>query len=1070
VAGFRPVDAKQSFPALEERILERWRERDVFGRSFTNREGAPLWSFYEGPPTANGRPGSHHVLARVFKDIYPRFKTMSGHQVPRKAGWDCHGLPVELEVERELGITSKEEIEEFGIAEFNARCRESVFRYVEDWNRLTERIGFWLDLDDPYVTMTNEYIESVWWALRRMWDDGRLYEDYKVVPYCPRDGTALSSHEVALGYRDVEDPSVYVKLPITRAAPNDAIPESPIEPGDQLLVWTTTPWTLITNAAVAAGPDIEYVRAGLEGEVFVLARDRVEHVLGEEAELLAHFPGEALSGVSYEPPFDYITDYGPRGHTVLLADFVTTDEGTGLVHTAIAFGEDDFRLGEEYGITLQNPVDLRGRFDERIPDFQGQFVKDADPAIVEALEAKGKLLRAEAYLHSYPHCWRCDTPLLYYAKASWYVKTTEVRDRMLAANEEIGWHPEHIKHGRFGKWLEGNVDWALSRDRYWGTPLPIWECDQNECEERFCAGSIAELREKGAEVPEDLHRPYIDDASFACEREGCDGTMRRVASVIDTWFDSGSMPWAQYHYPFENEDLFKQRFPADFICEAVDQTRGWFYTLLAESVLLFDTSSYRNVVCLGLILDPEGQKMSKSRGNVVEPWDVIDRHGADAFRWYYFASQQPWAGYRFSVDTVGDAVRHFLLTVWNTYSFWVTYANAAGLESGELPYEPKWTEGDSQEATELDRWAVSRLQRTIAEVREQMDGFDCTQAARAIADYTEELSNWYVRLSRRRFWDGDLAALETLRFCLGEAAKMLAPFTPFIADEIYANLLFGETGLQKPVDEWTNPEPDSVHLCDYPDVDESLIDPQLEAGMDAVRRTVELGRAARAQAKVKLRQPLRKAVVVASDAEREAIERLSDVVASELNVKELDFVQTEAELVSYRAKPNYRSLGPRFGKGMPQVAAAVEALDAAAVADALKRGEEVGIQVEGRDHTLTADDISLVMEPLEGYQVEAESGHAVALELDLDDELRREGLAREVVRAVQEARKQAGLDVSDRIALALGGDEELLAAAREHEAYIAGETLATSVDYGADGAGEKATIEGRELRIAVSKA
>ncbi|MGA8217671.1 MAG: isoleucine--tRNA ligase [Solirubrobacterales bacterium] len=1064
MAGFRPVDPKQSFPELEERILERWRERDVFRRSFANRAGAPLWSFYEGPPTANGRPGSHHVLARVFKDIYPRFKTMTGHRVPRKAGWDCHGLPVELEVERELGITSKEEIEEFGIAEFNARCRESVFRYVEDWNRLTERVGFWLDLDDPYVTMTNSYIESVWWALRRMWDDGRLYEDYKVVPYCPRDGTALSSHEVALGYHDVEDPAVYVKLPIREPAPSDQIPESPLEPGDQLLIWTTTPWTLITNAAVAAGAEIEYVRARVGGEVFVMARDRVEHVLGEEAEVLAHFPGETIAGTSYEPPFDYITDFGPRGHTVLLADFVTTEEGTGLVHTAIAFGEDDFRLGEQYGITLQNPVDLRGRFDERITDFQGQFVKDADPAIVEALEERGKLLRAEAYLHAYPHCWRCDTPLLYYAKASWYVKTTEVRDRMLAANEEIGWHPEHIKHGRFGKWLEGNVDWALSRDRYWGTPLPIWECDQSDCEERFCAGSIAELREKGAEVPDDLHRPYIDDASFACERDGCDGTMRRVASVIDTWFDSGSMPWAQYHYPFENEDLFKDRFPADFICEAIDQTRGWFYTLLAESVLLFDTSSYRNVVCLGLILDPEGQKMSKSRGNVVEPWDVIARHGADAFRWYYFASQQPWAGYRFSVDTVGDSVRHFLLTVWNTYSFWVLYANATGLEPEALAQV--WSSGGRGDgsAGELDRWALSRLQRTIAEVREHMDAFDCTTAARVIADYTEELSNWYVRLTRRRFWDGDETAFATLRHCLITAITLLAPFTPFLADEIYVNLAVGTD------EDAFGDCPDSVHLCDYPEVDPTLIDEQLEAGMEAVRRTVELGRAARSQAKVKLRQPLRKAVVVASDAEREAIERLAGVVASELNVKELDFVRTEAELVSYRVKPNYRSLGPRFGKSMPQVAAAVEALDAAGVAGQLEAGAEVGISIDGSEHTLSADDINLVMEPLEGYQVEAESGHAVALELDLDEELRREGLAREVVRAVQEARKQAGLEVSDRISLELGGDDELLSAAREHESYIAGETLATSVDYGADGAGEQATIEGRELRIAVSKA
>src|SRR3954464_4659576 len=844
VPPHRPLPKTPSFPALEEQVLERWRERDVFRESVRRRQGAEEFVFYEGPPTANGRPGSHHVLARVFKDIFPRYQTMLGKYVERKGGWDCHGLPVEIAVEQKLGFHHKDDIERYGIAEFNQQCRESVFEFLEDWTALTERIGYWVDLEHPYRTLDPTYIESVWWALKTMWDRDLLFEGHKVVPYCPRCGTALSSHEVAQGYQDVEDPSVYVKLPVLEVPPAEDIPESPLQVGDRLLVWTTTPWTLISNAAIAAGKDIEYVRVRHGDEVLVLAASRVEQVLWEEAEVLAHFPGEALAGTSYQPPFDYITDYGPRGHTVLLADFVTTDEGTGLVHTAIAFGEDDFRLGEQYGIKLQNPVDDRGRFDERIKDFQGQFVKDADPGIVEALEKKGKLLRAEAYLHSYPHCWRCDTPLLYYAKASWYVKTTEVRDRMLAANEEIGWHPEHIKHGRFGKWLEGNVDWALSRDRYWGTPLPIWECVQNDCEERFCAGSIAELREKGAEVPDDLHRPYIDDASYACEREGCDGTMHRVASVIDTWFDSGSMPWAQYHYPFENEELFKERFPADFICEAIDQTRGWFYTLLAESVLLFDTSSYRNVVCLGLILDPEGQKMSKSRGNVVEPWDVIDRHGADAFRWYYFASQQPWAGYRFSLDTVGEAVRHFLLTLWNTYSFWVTYANAASLETGELPYEPKWTGRGSAGISELDRWAVSRLQRTVAEVREQMDGFDCTQAARAIADYSEELSNWYVRLNRRRFWEGDLAALETLRFCLGETAKLLAPFTPFIAEEIYANMLFGEeTGLEKPVVELSNPEPDSIHLCGYPEVDEQLIDAQLEAGMEAVRRTIELGRA-----------------------------------------------------------------------------------------------------------------------------------------------------------------------------------------------------------------------------------
>jgi len=1062
MAGFRPVDPKQSFPELEREVLDRWRETDVFGRQIEQRSDAPLWSFYEGPPTANGLPGSHHVLSRIFKDVYPRFRAMSGHLVPRKAGWDCHGLPVELEVEKELGISSKAEIEEYGIAEFNQRCRESVLRYVEEWNRLTERIGFWIDLDDPYVTMTNDYIESVWWALRKIWDDGRLYEGHKVVPYCPRCGTALSSHEVALGYHDVEDPSVYVKLPIREPAPSDQIPESPLEPGDQLLVWTTTPWTLISNAAVAAGKEIEYVRARAGGEIYVLARDLVGKVLGEEAELLAHLPGEALAGTAYEPPFDYITDYGPRGHTVLLGDFVTTDEGTGLVHTAIAFGEDDFRLGEQYGITLQNPVTLEGRFDERVTDFAGRSVKEADSDIVAALEAKGKVLRAEPYLHAYPHCWRCDTPLLYYAKASWYIRTSEVRERMLAANEEIGWHPEHIKHGRFGKWLEGNVDWALSRDRYWGTPLPIWECDEPECDNAFCAGSLQDLRDRGGEIPDDLHRPFIDDVVLACDREDCAGQLRRVPAVIDTWFDSGSMPWAQLHYPFENEELFDQRFPADYICEAIDQTRGWFYTLLAESVLLFDTTSFRNSVCLGLILDPEGQKMSKSRGNVVDPWEVIDRHGADAFRWYYLTAQQPWAGYRFSVETVGEAVRQFMLTLWNTYSFWVLYANSEAVDPGDLPDAPGREAEEAAGAT-LDRWALSRLQRTVTTVREQMETFDCTSAGRAIAEFSEELSNWYVRVSRRRFWEGDRAAFATLRHCLVELAKLLAPFTPFLAEEIYSNLM-GGAGRE------FGDAPDSVHLCDFPEAQESLLDPELEAEVGAVRLTVELGRAARAQSKVKVRQPLRKAVIVASDAERRAIESLAGVVTSELNVKELEFVHEQSELVSYAVKPNYRALGPRFGKHMPQAAAAIEGLDAAAVAARLEAGGEVGVSVDGTDHTLSATDLNLVMEPLEGYEVEADAGHAVALALELDDELRAEGLAREIVHAVQNARKSAGLEVSDRIELSLGGDGELLDAARAHEGYISGETLATAVAYETDGGAERISVEGRELSIGVSKA
>ncbi|MGZ5337656.1 MAG: isoleucine--tRNA ligase, partial [Solirubrobacterales bacterium] len=956
---------------------------------------------------------------------------------------------------KELGITSKEEIEEYGIAEFNQRCRESVFRYVEEWRKLTERIGFWIDLDDPYVTLDNDYIESVWWALRKIWDDGRLSEGHKVVPYCPRCGTALSSHEVALGYHDVEDPSVYVRLPVRDPAPSDQIPESPLEPGDRLLVWTTTPWTLISNAAVAAGKEIEYVRVKHGDEVLVLARERLEPVFGEQQpEVLAHFPGEAIAGTSYEPPFDYITDFGERGHTVLLADFVTTDEGTGLVHTAIAFGEDDFRLGEQYGIKLQNPVELDGTFDERVTDFAGRGVKEADPDIVKALEKSGRLLRAETYEHAYPHCWRCDTPLLYYAKASWYVATTQVRDRMLAENAKIDWHPEHIRDGRFGKWLENNVDWALSRDRYWGTPLPIWSCDSADCEASFCAGSIADVKEKGGEVPDDLHRPYIDEIAWACEEKGCKGTMRRTPAVIDTWFDSGAMPFAQFHYPFENEKTFEERFPADFICEAIDQTRGWFYTLLADSVLLFDQTSFRACVCLGLILDPEGQKMSKSKGNVVEPWDVISKHGADAFRWYYLTAQQPWAGYRFSIDTVGESVRQFLLPLWNTYSFWVLYANTEGIGADGPPEPP------GKDATELDRWALSRLQATVEAVRASMDDFDSTGSGRAIAAFVDELSNWYVRLCRRRFWDGDAAAFATLRHCLIEVAALIAPFMPFVADEIHGNLVGGEAGKFGEL-------PDSVHLRDFPAPAAALRDQDLEVGMEAVRRTVELGRAARAQAKIKVRQPLRKAVVVASDSERGAISSHVEMVAGELNVKEVEFVAEQGELVSYRVKPNYRSLGPRFGKQMPQVAAAIEALEAEHVAKALESGAEIGVSIDGHDHTLKADDVSLVMEPLEGYEVEAEAGHAVALALDLDDGLRREGLAREIVHAVQNARKEAGLDVADRIALSLDGDEELLDAARAHEPYVSGETLATAVAYGDGNGGQKTTIEGRELLIGV---
>jgi len=1033
----RSVDRHESFPQREERVLERWREHDVFAESVRRREGAPPWVFYEGPPTANGRPGAHHVLARVFKDIFPRYKTMQGHLVERKGGWDCHGLAVEIAVEQQLGFTAKSDIERYGIAEFNAKCRESVFTYLEDWNRLTERIGYWVDIEDPYRTLDNDYVESVWWALKRLWDKELLYEGNKVVPYCARDGTALSSHEVAQGYKDVDDPSVYVRLQVTEG-------NAVIEPGDELLVWTTTPWTLVSNAAVAVDPDLTYVRVRSGDEVLVVAEAAVDRLLGGEGtELVSSFTGAELADVRYAAPFPFIASeaYGPRGHTVLLADFVSAEDGTGIVHTAVAFGEDDFRLGREYGLTVVNPVRLDGTYDERIGPYAGRWVKDADDDLVEDLRSRGRLFRAERHHHSYPHCWRCGTPLLYYAKPSWYVATSRLRDRLLAANEDVTWHPPHIKHGRFGKWLENNVDWAISRERYWGTPLPVW---RNGAGETVCIGSFAELEELSGVALTDPHRPYVDDVEIPSPTGG--EPLRRVPEVIDVWFDSGAMPFAQWgEAPGEHDERFKRNYPADFVCEALDQTRGWFYSLLAISTLLFDRAPYENVMCLGLITDDEGQKMSKSKGNIVVPWDVIDIHGADAFRWYYFTSKQPWDGYRFSVDAVGESVRQFLLQLWNTYGFYVMYANVNGVAPAPGLVAPE---------DELDRWALSRLAAVTELVRERMDAYDATTAGRAIAAYVDELSNWYVRRSRRRFWDGDPAAFGVLRHCLVTVCQLLAPFTPFIADEIYSNL--------------DGSEP-SVHLTDFPEAGPR--DEELEFAMGVARETVALGLAARGQAKVKVRQPLRAAVIVAAGAERAAIDRLASVVREELNVKELRYVTEADELGSYEIKPNYRALGPRFGKQMPQVAAAVAALDPGHVTSALREGLRVAISVDGHDHELGSDDLQLAMQPLEGYQLEREGSHAVALELELDDALRREGLAREIVHAVQGARKTAGLAVEDRVELALDGDSELLGAARAHEPYVAGETLAVAVAYGPDGFdAHEATIEGRPLAIGLRRA
>ncbi|HXA53689.1 MAG TPA: isoleucine--tRNA ligase [Solirubrobacteraceae bacterium] len=1103
----RKVDPHQELAAMELRVLARWREREVFAQSLKLREGAEPWVFYEGPPTANGLPGAHHVLSRVFKDIFPRYRTMRGHRVERKGGWDCHGLPVEIAVEQKLGINSKHEIENVvGIEEFNRQCRESVFEYLEEWNRLTERIGFWIDLDHAYRTLDESYIESVWWALAEIHRRGLLYEENKVVPYCPRCGTALSSHEVALGYRDVVDPSIYVRLPVhfppqeqsgglvqqpggpvwvPAQAPD---PDSPLREGDALLIWTTTPWTLPGNRAVAVAPNVEYVRARYEDETLILAGALAEKVLGEGVEILDRFPGSELVGHSYIGPIFNTGATG--GFPIIAGDFVTTEDGTGLVHIAPAFGADDFKAWAANGKfdpdrpgTLFNPVNDDGTYDARVlsrdgHSYEGRYVREPEliAELIEDLRRHGLLFKAAEYEHSYPHCWRCDTELIYYAKLSWYIATSQAQDRMLAANETVDWHPPHIKHGRFGDWLSNNVDWAISRERYWGTPLPVWRCGEGHI---HVISAFAELEKLSGRSLADHHRPYVDEVELTCTEDGCEQPMRRVPEVIDVWFDSGAMPFAQHHVPFAGEDANRftadpARFPADFICEALDQTRGWFYSLLAVSTLLFDKAPYRNVVCLGLIVDAEGQKMSKSRGNTVEPNQVIDKHGADAFRWYFFTAKQPWDGYRFSEEAIGEGVRLFLKQLWSTYFFYVLYAHAnqsslgaadaQALESaGSGDGLPADAPGRAAQADDLDRWALSRVAGTAELVAERLDAYDATAAGRAIGELVDDLSNWYVRRSRRRFWDGDPAAFRTLRTCLLTIAKLLAPFCPFVADEIYDNL---------------DGTLDSVHLCDFPAGDAlPARDRALEETMAIARETVRLGLGARGQAKIKVRQPLAEAVVVAAGRERAAIERLADVVREELNVRRVRFVAGAEELGRYEVKANYRRLGPLFGKEMPLAAEAIAALDPAAVAAAVRGADEsggtgLGISVAGREHTLTPEDVIITMQAPEGYSVEREGAHAVALELAIDGDLRREGRAREIVHAVQSARKNAGLAVEDRIELSLSGNQELLDATSAHRDYVVGETLAVALHLDGQPTAtmehtELIEIEGLELQIAL---
>ncbi|HYV17041.1 MAG TPA: isoleucine--tRNA ligase [Conexibacter sp.] len=1056
----RPVEKRPDFPALEERVLAGWREGRVFERSLAARADGPVFSFSEGPPTANGDPGSHHVLLRSFKDLYLRYKTMRGFHAPRKAGWDCHGLPVELSVERELGLNSKREIETYGIEAFNEKCRESNARYIASWERLTERVGFWIDLEHAFRTGDPEYIESVWWSLHELWDKGLIYKGHKVVPYCPRCGTGLSSHETAMGYAETEDLTATVRLPVTE-------PRGPLRAGDQLLIWTTQPWTLFANCAVAISPSLTYVRARVGDEVLVVAEERMADLLGEEAEVLERFGGRAIVDTRYEPPLDRLPDHGPKGHTVLAADHVVLDKGSGLVHTAMAFGEEDFVLCERHGIPLVNPVREDGTYDERIRGYEGMFVGDATPLVVEELRAAGKLWSAAPYVHSYPHCWRCDSKLLYYAKESWYIATRDQRHAMLAQNQRIDWRPAHVRDGRFGNWLQGNVDWALSRDRYWGTPLPIWECDATGCDARHCIGSLAELREVAGALPEDLHRPFIDDVAWGCTVEGCGGEMRRVKATIDTWYDSAVMPFAQHHYPFEGRREVAEQCPSTFICEGIDQTRGWFYTSLACSTLLFDDIPFQHAICVGHVQDEHGHKMSKSRGNAVDPWEVLNTHGADAFRWYYLASQQPWAGYRFSAEAVETGVRELLMPLWTTYGFYVLYANIERFDEHAAAGAPPLSERPA-----LDRWAISRLQELTLQMRERIDAFDATTAVRLAAKWVEDLSNWYIRLSRRRFWNGEPAALATLRECLVTTAKLLAPAVPFVAEEIYSNLVGGAAGD-------FGAEPESVHLCDYPEPDGAKVDGRLDADMALVREAIELGRDARGRSKVKVRQPLARAIVCGDERTRDAVGRLRDLVLGELNVKALETVTDVAELERPVVLPNLQRLGPRCGRDLPAIVAALRTRDGEEALRALRDHGVVTVAVATGDeldptHTyaLAENDIIVRSEPRAGLVLSTRGALTVAIDTAVEERLRREGLAREIVRVVQQARREAGVEVTDRIELRLGGSEDLLTAARTHEGYVAEETLATAVVYNGEDARLRSPIdvEGEPLAVEVVKA
>lgn len=1062
---FKELTDKINYSDVEKEILKFWDDQQIFEASVTSRNGKPQYTFYEGPPTANGRPGIHHVMARTLKDAFCRYKTMSGFQVHRKAGWDTHGLPVEIEVEKQIGIKHKDEILDYGVEKFNKMCRESVWKYKADWETLTREMGYWVDLKSPYVTFENNYIESIWWALKQYYTREMIYRGYKIQPYCPRCETPLSSHEVALGYKDVKDPSVYVKMQLKG------------EPNTCFLVWTTTPWTLIANVALAVHPDIDYVKVELlsgegehhqpTGEFLILAKARLE-VLKEKYSIVAEFQGKELLGKEYERIFNY-HQVSEKGWYVVEGSFVTTDSGSGIVHMAPAYGEDDYQTCRKYGLPTIHPVNKSGEFEDAVTDFKGKFVKDADADILQNLKARNILYKKEQYLHSYPHCWRCSSPLLYYARTSWYISTTKYAQRMIDLNKQINWIPSEVGEGRFGNWLEENKDWALSRDRYWGTPLPIWISDDGK--EMKCVGSFDELigaewlDENGTPTGRqftkddiqslDPHKPTVDRLAFKTPKGSY---LKRTPELIDVWFDSGAMPFAQWHYPFENKEIFGNAYPADFISEGIDQTRGWFYTLHSIGTFLFDKPAYKNVLVNELILDKSGQKMSKSKKNTVDPFGLIAKYGADTTRWYLVAQSPVWRPTLFDEESIGDVQRKFFSTLVNTYSFFALYANIDRFNYSE-PAVP------IAERPEIDRWIISSLNTLVKNYRQFMDEYDITKAARAISDFTlDNLSNWYVRRNRRRFWKSDMgkdktAAYQTLYECLDSVAKLMAPIAPFLADEIYRNL-----------NSATHRESySSVHLAMLPEVNEAAIDSALELRMDRAIRIVGLVRAMRMKSNIKVRQPLLKILIPVKDqSEYALLKSVEEIILDEINVKELD-AKINQDIIRYKIKPNFRALGAKYGKSTAKVAEVIRTFTAEHIA-ALNSDNPVQITVEENPVTVVHEDVEIVAEEIKGWMVESDGKITVALDTEITPELRIEGLAREFVNRVQNLRKDSGFEVTDRISIVFKTSDELADALLKSSPYITSETL--SVDLKRDsvnGNAVKEEINGIECEISITK-